>query len=500
MAYTPFVDPANRPEDIRPPAFSAAGGAHSQQYFSQQDLYTPAEMVQVFERHSRSVGYRLMLKAYGFTRGASTPTVGHYEYPWYKDLVTVGSIVTPAGGAGADMVIALSADNMYDPGLDSGGSAIKASYPVVGDILAFPDGNRARVKSKNTATDPHQLTLTPLKAAVDLDSSVSAGESYAITDNAFGEGTGLPAGRTSRVMKYTNDFQILKEAAMTSGSEMTNQAYFEPIPGTQGSFVLRVKWETMQRFEDKCDGALLLGSSIDNVTDASTQMGIDVTVKGTEGLYDFARLNGYTINYTVGSLTTADFDTIARTYELERIGVKEIAGWQGIDYYQEQENALQALLNGDLTANIASSRFAFNMDPNDENQLVDSGDFAMNIGFRALRKSGYNFSWKSLHTFNEAIGLGHSDYDYTQKSIWTPLGYTEDKVTGGTSGTIGYEYKELNGYSREHVVAPINGLGVAGTGGVSPIAVNQYDISQLGMLSEIAAHNTCANHVIIHTP
>ena len=500
MGYTPFVDPANRPNDIRPPAYSAGAGAHSQQVFSQQDLYTPAEMVQVFERHGRPVSYRMMLKLYGFTRGAATPTVGHYEYPWYKDLVEVGSIVTPSAGAGNNMVIALSAASMFDPGATVGGVAIKASYPVVGDLLVFPDGNKAQITAKNTTTDPHQLTLTPVKSTVDLDGSVTASESYFISDNAFGEGTGLPAGRSSRVMKYTNDFQILKEAAVTSGSEYTNQAYFEPLPGTTGSYVLRVQWETMQRFEDKCDGALMFGSPIDNITSASTSLGIDVTVKGTEGLLEFASVNGYTVNYTPGSYTTQDFDVIARIYELERIGVKEIAGWQGIDIYQEQENALQALLNGDLTANLSADRFTFNMEPNDMNQLPDSGDFALRIGFRAVRKSGYNFSWKSLHTFNEAIGAGAEAYNYTQYSIWTPLGYTKNKATGGTSGTIGYEYKELNGYSREHVVAPINGLGVAGSGGLAPVAVNQYDVQQLGMLSEIAAHNTCANHIILQTP
>jgi hypothetical protein len=500
MGYTPFVPPANRPDDIRPPAFSVGEGSHSQQVFSQQDLYTPAEMVQVFERHSRPISYRMMMKLYGFTRGASTPTVGHYEYPWYKDLVRVGSIVTASAGAGNNMVIELDADSMFDPGATASGTTIKGSYPVVGDLIMLPDGNKAQIIAKDVSTDPHRLTLRPVKSTVDLDGSVTAGENYFISDSAFGEGTGLPSGRTSRIMKYTNDFQIIKQAAITSGSELTNQAYFEPIPGTTGSFVLRVQWETMQRFEDQCDGALIFGSSIDNITTLSSQLGVDVTVKGTEGLIEFARVNGYTVNYTPGSYTTQDFDGIARIYELERIGVKEIAGWQGIDIYQEQENALQALLNGDLTANLAANRFTFSMEPNDAHQLVDSGDFALRIGFQAVRKSGYNFSWKSLHTFNEAIGAGAEDYNYTQWSIWTPLGYTKNKATGGTAGTVGYEYKVLNGYSREQVVANINGVGVAGSGGLSPVAVNQYDISTIGMLSEIASHNTCANHIILQTP
>lgn len=500
MGYTPFVSPANRPLDIQPPAYSAGEGAQTQQIYSQLDLYTPAEMVRVYERHSRPVGYRLMLKAYGFTKGSQTPTVGHYEYPWQKDLVTVGSIVTASTGAGTNVVIALAASNMYDPSATFGGAAVRGSYPVIGDMLMFADGNKGQIIAKNTATNPHQLTIRPVKSTVNLATSIVVNENYFISDNAFGEGTGLPKGRVSRVMKYTNDFQIIKEAAMTSGSELTNQSYFEPMPGQTGSFFMKVEWDTMQRFEDKCDGALIWGQTINNITTQNDILGLDVTVRGTEGLIEFASVNGYTVNYTVGSYTTQDFDVIARIYEQERIGVHEIAGWQGIDIYQEQENALQALLNGDLTANLARERFAFDMEPNDENQLVDGNDFALRIGFRSLRKSGYNFSWKSLHAFNEAVGAGSGDYEYTNWSIWTPLGYTKSKGANETRGTVGYEYKELNGYSREHVIANLDGVGVAGTGGMSMTAVNQYDIRQLGMVSEIAAHNTCANNVILQTP
>lgn len=493
--------PASRPLDIVPPRFAEVGGSvQNQEVVSAYDIYKPNELIQVFERHSFSAGFRLMLKGMGFNRGTAAPTTGHYEYPWRKDLVRIGSIVTPAGGAGDPMIVALTSGSMFSTGVSVSGVAQKGSYPIVGEMLMLPSGEKAYISAKNTGTDPHRLTLTPVDSTVDLDSEItgSGDEEFFISDYATHEGSGLPAGRTPRVIKYTNQFQIVKAAAAATGSEMTNQTYFEPIPGREGSFYLQTQYSTMYDFEERCDGALLWGTSIDNVFINSSELGFDVPVLGTEGMIEFGTTNGWTVNYTPGALAMGDFDTISDIYESERIGIRDIFTWQGKSYYNELENVLQTLLNADITAQLY--RKFLDDGSGIGEQPTMSEDLFVHIGFNGLKKGGYVYGWKLLHAFNEAMGAGSDAYDYDQWAIYHPLGFVRNKSNNQMMPTIGYEYKQLGNYSRETVIAEIAGVGVAGTGTPYTIASNVYDIHRVGYVSEIAFHGTCANHMIIQRP
>jgi hypothetical protein len=501
MAYTPYMNPANRPDDITPPMYSGVGGGiQSQEVISTYDIYAPNELVQVFERHNHRPGFRVMLKSMGFDRGTAAPTTGHYEYPWRKDLVRVNSVITASTGPGTDVVIELTAGSMFDTQVSVSGAARKASYPIENEMVIGNDGKKAFISNKDVTTDPHRLTLTPVKSTEDIALSFVGGEAYFISDNAHGEGTGLPAGRTPRVIKYLNDFQIVKTACGSTGSEMTNQTYFQPIPGQEGSFYLQTKWSNMWTHEDRCDGALVWGQTIDNVTVNASELGHDVGVKGTEGFIDFTLLNGYESNYSPGSLAITDFNVIGGIYEAERVGVRNVMAWQGYNMYVELEDVLQNLLSGDVAALLMSKFVTYDGGLGDEFQPVDDKDFAMNIGFRALKKGGYDYSWMLLHAFNEAMGAGADVYDYDQWAIYHPLGFVEEKSSGSARATIGYEYKQLGNYSREVVIADISGVGVAGTGTPRPMAVNQFDVHKTGMLSEIAFHGACANHLIIQRP
>lgn len=499
MAYSPYVAPANRPMDITPPAIAGVGGGLTNQVVtSLYDFYKPNEFLEVFERHSYAPSFRMMLKSFGFSRGTAAPTTGHYEYPWRKDLLRVGTIDTASTGAGTNVVVVLAAAGMFDTGVSVSGSGRQASYPIVGDIIITKDGKKAYISAKDTSVTPHKITLTPVKAAVDLAGSVLAANDYFIADNAHAEGSGAPSGRSPRVMKYTNDFQIVKNRVGSTGSELTNQTYFNPVEGVPGSLFLKAELDAYYRFECAAENALLFGSTIDNVTVNVAELGFDVAVKGTEGMIDFVSLNGYTQTYTPASLAMADFNATGRKFKLERVGVNDICTWFGYDLYTETEDLLQSLVSNDVTAEL--TRNLFRNIGAEEGGPIDDNDFALHIGFFALKKAGYKYYFKSLHAFDEAVGAGATGYEYPQWGIYHPLAYNRDKVTGNKVGTIGYEYKELNGYSRETVIAEVSGAGVAGTGSPYRIASNLNDTHNMVFLSECAFHGACANHMILQTP
>lgn len=499
MGYTPFIDPAGRPIDITPPAISdVGGGIANQQVISLYDIYKPNEFIEVFERHSYKPSFKMMLRSFGFDRGTAAPTTGHYEYPWRTDLLRVGSIDTASTGAGTNVIVVLAAAGMYDTGVSVSGSGRQASYVRVGDIIITKDGKRAYISAKDTSVNPHKITLTPTKSTVDLAGSVLASNNYFIADNAHAEGSGLPAGRTPRVIKYSNEFQIVKERVGSTGSELTNQTYFNPVPGQEGPLFLKAKMDAYYTFECAAENALIFGSSINNISVNVPELGFDVDVKGTEGLIDYIETNGYTVNYTAGSLAMADFNAIGKKYENERIGARDIMVWLGYDLYTEIEDLLQTIVSNDVTAELTRNLFR-NLGSGEGEPITDT-DFALSIGFYALKKGGYKYYFKSLHPFNSAVGAGATGYTYPQQAIFHPLGFNTDKNTGMKVGTIGYEYKKLGAYSRENVIADVAGVGVAGSGTPYRIASNLNDTYNLGMVSEIAFHGACANHLMIMKP
>lgn len=491
MSITPTL--GTLPYDLTPPSFAGAGGAIlNQKVIAAYDIYKPNELIEVFERHGKRTGFKMALKVAGFSKGCSAPTLGHYEYPWNNDLVRIES-VTSGTGAGVAVIVQLSTSAMFTSSVTVAGTARKASYPTVYEIIRFPNGMKAQITSKDITTDPHSLTLKPTKAADDLGAylaTLTFPQAFFISDQAMPEGSGIPEGRTPRIIKYTNTFQIVKASVGATGSELTNQTYFNPVPGTSGSLQLKAEADTYDDFERRCDGALLWGGAIDNITVQSVAgVGIDLPVTGTEGLVDFATLNGYTDNYTVGAYAISDFDNMAKLMEKERTGTRKFMTWDGIDLWHEKENEVFSLFNQDATPFLS-----FVGNAAEDQPLAGN---VVNIGFRGIQKGGYYWGWQLLHEFNSATGAGASGYDFVNWSIVTPFGYVANKGTGNKSPMIGYEYKELNSVNREVVFGRLPGFGTA-MAGEQPVTEN--DVTKMGLLSEIAFHGACANHIIVQRP
>ena len=509
MAYSPFIA-AGSAQELTPNAFSTVGGGSaSQVVISQYDMYKPQELVQVFERHTYGGGFRLMLKAMGFNRGVSAPTTGHYEYPWKENLVTVAPGAITGGAAPGDSATFTidPADHFVSNVTVNATGGQRATYPIVGEIIVFRDGNSAIITEKDTTTNPsaHALTIMPLSATqTALATSCVPTESYFIAGNAHAEGSGLPQGRVPRIIKYTNDFQITKVKAQATGTELTNTMYFEPIAGVAGSLYLKVKADMMYDFEKNCDGALIWGKQISGVDVFVPSLGHDAPVRGTEGLIEFAQTNGNLDTYVaIGGYTLADFRDLARYYEGERVGTNTFMNLMGFEIYQEVEQEMAAFLNAD-TAALLTKDFMYgdqsfdNLD--DSEYYQEPAEFALKVGFKAIKLGGYNFLFRSFRDLNKKVGAGSAGYNYSSWQVVMPVGFATDKLTNTQRGTFGYEYKvSADGYSREEVVGEITGAGVGGRT-IYRAASHGSDIHECFMISEFAFHPTCANHVTIQRP
>lgn len=507
MGYVGTIGP--RPADLQPERFTPVGRGGSQTEL--QTIYDRPipEMFYKFTRHLNYAGFSLWLKAMGFSEGHDQSVVGHYEDNWTEDTVTVNAIIT-GGGVGADIVLELHADDIFDTGVTVNSVGRKASYVQPGDVLEFFDREQGWVVSKDVTFDPHRITVRPLDATVDLSGSINAAESYGIAYNLWPEGDGLPTTRAPRVIKYQNEFGICKEAFGGTGSDATNTVYFETIAGDPDSardiIYAQIKNESLKRFEMGRSNMLLFGQIPDNITKFVTNEGIDIPVKGTEGFVPFALTNGYQDGYTLGSYTTADFNVISNILYDERAAVTNgVICWQGPGISEEIEESFTQTLQQNLAPLVdrivpgymgyANTQYAEGLD-------YDATDATLSFGYSAIKKLGFIYHLQRLDEFHDIKRLGGASYPYRDYQIAVPIGQTQDLRSGSMRPTFGYHWREdkKRGYKRDVVMGTIAGAGVGGYNSPYGAPVNEWDSFTWFALSEIAGHFALGNSIVTQLP
>lgn len=492
MPYTPSVVAGAE----NTPSFNAVGGdITNQQVVSTYDIYTPAEWMVLMARHGVRPAFSNILDVLGFSKGTATPTTGHYERPWSYSLVPVGAIDTPAGGAGNEMVIELDASGMITPGgAEVSGSQQYATYVQEREEILLPGDHIAVVTSIDRTVNPFLVTIKPKKAAIDLDDYVNADEAYAVVSNNWMEGSGTPKGRTPLFIKYTNQFQRVKETWAITGDEATNKLYFR-VNNIEGSIMIVCEQDMVEEWERKKSGALLFGETDDNNVEFNANLNIDTPYSGTEGFISFVHTYGHPLTYAPSSFNITDFDAMAKLFELERVPFREFLFACGMDLHQEVTNELY---NNNIASNAdyVYETMGGATTLNDGYQFSNAEDYAIRIGFKSFYKDGFRYHFKTIHEFNDANGGGAEVYTYSKRAYITPLGFKKNPESGEARATIGYEYKELNGLKRHNMISHINGHGTTNGGLVS----NTNDIKSCHMLSQLAFHGSCANQMIYFLP
>jgi len=503
MSYTPNP---TRPNDLGVNTFSPAGNGLG----TNVEMYTIydrplAEQVWNFATHVGYMGFATWLRTMGFSMGKSTPTTGHYETPWCQDPVKIGAITTASTGAGTNVVLTLHADSMYNTSVTTGGNARQASYPVEGDVIELYDRTQAQIITKNVTVNPHRITIRPLDSTVDLAGKITVDDSYGIPYNLHGEGSGLPKGRAPRVFKYSNTFGIVKHAFGSTGNALVDAVYFEiqGQPGTEGqSTYAHIKAEEIKRFEQSCSGLLLFGQSANNLTSTDNQQGLDTPIDSTEGFVDFAFSYGSQDSYTVGAYSLDDFDSIGNLLRDERATTsRDIMLFDGPDIALETENLFVQTMNNDLSPFVDRLVPGVSTWSGYQQSLSNSPSMAtLSFNYKAIEKNGFVFHLTRIDEFADIRVLGGPDYEYRQTRIAVPIGWNRDLISGNQRPTIGYEYRELNGYSRENVLGHYGGAGVGGDNTPFGPAVNAYDYLQYFLIGEKAFHGSCANALVVQTP
>jgi hypothetical protein len=378
-------------------------------------------------------------------RVSYSPTTGHWEKPRVKMTFTVGSI--EAGDEANQAVITLSADDMAN---DNG---TISSLPRIKDTVEFQAGGHMyRIIAKDRTVNPNTITVEADEPDFDPMDEIIAGSIGNIFSNISGEGTGQNPGLRARQYYYENTFWIVKDTEGVTGSNLTTQVKFQPVPGSNLLWMEGLK-DMELRHQYLKGSTWMFGKQPTGWTETSTFMEEEATVRGTQGLLDFIRQSGYEMEIDPNDFDINDLYALAAYYASINLPTSDIVLAQGYNINTVVERSLSDKLNYNWVIGVSDRYVAENFKRNWANTMgrdYDPAGAFINMGFKGFSLGQFTFLQTAAPEFNNGQGAGAIGY-----SNWTvalPLGDTS--VTDNTglefqTSYVGYEVRGSNGYVRE---------------------------------------------------
>lgn len=501
----PYDQPSLQQQTQPSPPTHVDGGSSDHLILGTQLLLDyPHLLPTYFQNVGKTVPFLNKIMAMGFFKAnmqeSDSPQTGHYEKPRTKNFFGISAIITPAGGAGVGnfIVVAILTTDMQSI-TDTLGNVTRSSRPRKYENYKFADGNTYKVIAKNTNTNPHQLSLQPLKSTVNADTGILVGGKCSWINNQRGEGaTTIDSLRPTR-FKYTNGFTIMVEKDVISGSNLTTGVSFKPVPGKTNTLCLEGIDDAETRFEQSKSNWYIWGETSDQITDFSNILNETVPMTGSEGYIPFIKAAGYTINFTdVDSYDIDDAFAVSNYYHDLSVGAKLILQMKGrnlinrqdimLKEFQDNTNISYSLTNSFMKEGMAAAK---TLDP----------AFSSEAMFFALEFNGYklghmSFVSTAMNEFNDVYAMGQLGYKDVQ--INSPLGtfQSEDKTM---VPYMGLEWRGKNGYSRMSEV-----WSTGGAGRIDSVAqfnkCLEDDGYNLYMRSELAGHFGLGIQMVIEKP
>lgn len=405
------------------------------------DIYKPEKMNVLFNRYGdQGASYFQLIRSMGFEKEVSLDTYGHYEENRIHEICIVRSNVGQPS-VGADITFILHTDNM---------DANNQFYVRKWDIILFPNEVTGSVTTVNVSTPADPTITCKLNDNTEQFPALTAGDQLVIFTNAFSEGSGQPQGAIRGTWEYTNDCQIIKETIGVTGSEMTNQTWFDvtsagtKIPAYYHLGQVDIDYRTALRI----DGALLWSKRSVNTALVDSVTGR--RIKTTEGLIPYIRRVGNEQTYTSGSFAVSEFDEMDRTLDREHAG-NYILGLVGIQLHQDIENA--------LVSYFANTNITFARQTTNEVLFNNNESLAASVNFKYLVKSERTFLFKRMGVLSNPKLYGATGYEGPKLGVFMPINKKKDPVSGNMVESIGVRYKGLGKYNRKMEVWQVGGAG-----------------------------------------
>jgi len=405
------------------------------------DIYKPEKLNVLFNRYGdQGASYFQIVRSMGFEKEVSLDTYGHYEENRIHEVCIVNANVTQPA-VGADITFVLSANSL---------DANNNFYVRKWDIILFPNEVTGSVTAIDTTIPTAPAITCRLNDNTEQFPALSAGDELVIFTNAFSEGSGQPNGAIRGTWEYTNDAQIIKETIGVTGSEMTNQTWFDVTSaGTKiPAYYFLGQVDIDYRVALRIDGALLWGKRTVNPSLIDSDTGRPI--KTTEGLIPYIRRVGNEQTYTSGSFSVTEFDEMDRTLDREHAG-NYILGMLGIQLHQDIENA--------LVSYFADTNIQYARQTTNEVLFNSNESLGASVNFKYLVKSERTFLMKRMGVLSNPKLYGAVGYEGPKLGVFMPINKKKDPVSGNMVESIGVRYKGLGKYNRRMEVWQVGGAG-----------------------------------------
>jgi hypothetical protein len=390
-----------------------------------------------------------------------------FETLEWENTVKVGTEIAVSGSPGDPISFDIHADDIDAQG----------QIPVqVNDGLVLPgyyeENNRNAIYvitdiTTNTVTaEPLSADGTGGSAVSEVAIAVPVGTVLKVHSNYWGYGTGQPTGENSSRAVRTYTTQIVKTSMNYEGGIQAIK--WRDIPTENG---VNSAWMDGQELAEmkhskKIDDILFLGEVNDNsaLTQAS-QFGGTNSTPATKGLWNWGEEAGQDLLFA--------------------------GQWDGSNLYDYKDLAISQnviarevlfLMGTDLQRMVEESNLDWIKSFSGGSDLFRTA-FEIGIDVRSFKANGYHFLFQELRSFANPLRWGNKEYDFTKYGLMIPNGMETYEIDGKMERhpqlIIGY----LNhaGEDRSRIVRLVDGLS-----GRETIATNQYDGSNLWMLSELA--------------
>jgi len=374
---------------------SAVTSIMSSQIISTFDIDKPEKLNKLFRKFGdQGVGFFQMVETFGWSKPVAQETYSHFEEDWiHNTFHSLGLVSAP--GAGANAVITLDPQD-----LDTG----NRFYPRYLDTVFFTNEVTGQIIDVDISTPTAPvITVKPNRAADDIG-AIPAGAELVIISNAHSEGSGQPQSRVTSIFELENNVQIVKEKLTATGTEMTNQKWFNELSQPEGGktaipmYYLKGQLDTDFRMQLQLDGALLFQRRTDNnIIDALNPNVPNAEVLTTEGLVPFIDRLGNTINYSPGLFTVEKFDEACKTFE-KNFASDNICVLSGINLNLEIENT--------LVDYFKDTNIDYRVKSMTDSYFQGNEGLSTSIGFKYLMKGQRMFSLKAMRVFNNPRTFG----------------------------------------------------------------------------------------------
>jgi len=450
---------ANNIQTNTPSAFSLS--ATSMNYLTSSQLissYTKAKAEVdpniVYRFGNEDLGIEEIFMNLGQTskKGVESIRFEHYEKDYIRELVR---IVASTGGAATE-TLTIASGNVYPYGSPNfyTNPASDNEYGAnvqEGDILQM-GSVKVRVTSVTSGASTTFLVETIGTDSGGTQLNIPAGVTTLVNlGNSFAEDTGQPDGRETRLIKYSNDIQIIKNSYKVTGSAMGQKSWVKVQGGYR--WYLEGIADTRKMHSGNIELNALVGEKVSATSPSFNNLG------QMEGMIPSINTYGVVEGYTSGSLSLDDFANVADAFAKNR-GSKENMLFSGIGFKREVSD----LLRTSEGLKAGGVQYAG----------LGGEQRAVNLGFESFTYSDYTFHTKTLQAFNDPKTLAETIY--ANYAVIVPTGNTTAFDYGKTKVNVPamqMVYQEVDGEE--------NGYAEWVTGAAGGVYTNENDSMKINM-------------------